>query len=80
MYGFALCGVTIGGMAQIAVQLPKLSKTGFRWKPNFQWNDPRVRKIWGLMLPSVLASGVTQFTIFINTGFALDLQKAPSPP
>ena len=26
-------------------------------------------------LPSVLASGVTQFTIFINTGFALDLQK-----
>lgn len=27
------------------------------------------------MLPSVLASGVTQFTIFINTGFALDLQK-----
>ncbi len=74
LYGFA-CGVTIGGMAQIAVQLPKLSKTGFRWKPNFQWNDPRVRKIWGLMLPSVLASGVTQFTIFINTGFALDLQK-----
>ena len=74
LYGFA-CGVTIGGMAQIAVQLPKLSKTGFRWKPNFQWDDPRVRKIWGLMLPSVLASGVTQFTIFINTGFALDLQK-----
>lgn len=34
-----------------------------------------MRKIWGLMLPSVLASGVTQFTIFINTGFALDLQK-----
>lgn len=79
LYGFA-CGVTIGGMAQIAVQLPKLRKTGFRWKPNFRWDDPRMRKIWGLMLPSVLASGVTQFTIFINTGFALDLQKAPSPP
>ena len=74
LYGFA-CGVTIGGAAQIAVQLPKLRKTGFRWKPNFHWDDPRVRKIWGLMLPSVLASGVTQFTIFINTGFALDLQK-----
>ena len=59
----------------LGLQLPKLSKTGFRWKPNFQWDDPRVRKIWGLMLPSVLASGVTQFTIFINTGFALDLQK-----
>ena len=74
LYGFA-CGVTLGGMAQIAVQLPKLRRTGFRWKPNFQWNDPKIKKIWGLMLPSVLASGVTQFTIFINTGFALNLQK-----
>ena len=78
LYGFA-CGVTLGGMAQIAVQLPKLRRTGFRWKPNFQWNDPKIKKIWGLMLPSVLASGVTQFTIFINTGFALNLQKVPSP-
>ena len=72
---FGPCGVTLGGIAQIAVQLPKLRRTGFRWKPNFQWNDPKIKKIWGLMLPSVLASGVTQFTIFINTGFALNLQK-----
>lgn len=74
LYGFA-CGVTIGGIAQIAVQLPKLRKTGFRWKADFHWNTPLIRKIWGLTLPSILASGVTQFTIFINTGFALELQK-----
>lgn len=74
LYGFA-CGVTLGGVAQVAVQLPKLRQTGFKWKINFQWKDPKVRKIWGLMLPSVLASGVTQFNVFINTGFALDLQQ-----
>ena len=74
LYGFA-CGVTIGGMAQIAVQLPQTQQNRLPLETHFQWDDPRVRKIWGLMLPSVLASGVTQFTIFINTGFALDLQK-----
>ncbi|MFQ7534121.1 MAG: hypothetical protein ACLRPT_02675 [Akkermansia muciniphila] len=66
-------------MAQIAVQLPKLSKTGFRWKPTSNGTIPACAKS-GADASSVLASGVTQFTIFINTGFALDLQKAPSPP
>ncbi len=73
LVGFA-CGVTLGGMAQVAVQLPKLRKSGFRWHPDFHWKDPKIRKIWGLTIPSVVASGVTQFTIFINTGFALSLQ------
>ncbi len=73
LVGFA-CGVTLGGIAQVAVQLPKLRKSGFRWQPNFQWKDPKIRKIWGLTIPSVVASGVTQFTVFINTGFALSLQ------
>lgn len=74
LFGFA-CGVTLGGVAQMAVQLPRLRRAGFRWKLNFQWKDAKIRKIWGLMLPSVLASGVTQFNVFINSGFALDLQK-----
>ena len=74
LYGFAI-GVTLGGIAQMAVQLPALRKTGFRWKLNFHWKGAEVRRIWALMIPSVVASGVTQFNVFINTGFALDLQE-----
>lgn len=67
--GFAI-GVTLGGLAQWLVQVPKLRQAGFRWKLNFHWKDPKVYKIWGLMLPSVFASGVTQFNVLINTTFA----------
>lgn len=73
LYGFAI-GVTVGGLSQWLVQVPRLMKEGFHWKLDFQWRDPKVYKIWGLMLPSVVASGVTQFNIFINTGFALELK------
>lgn len=73
LYGFAI-GVTIGGAAQLAVQLPRLRKAGFRWGFDWAWKTVQVRKIWGLMIPSVIAAGVTQINVFINTGFALELK------
>jgi putative peptidoglycan lipid II flippase len=73
LYGFAV-GVTLGGIAQLLFQLPRLKRAGFQWRLNFKWRDPRVFRIWGLMIPSVMASGVTQFNVFINTGFALELK------
>ncbi|WPX39881.1 murein biosynthesis integral membrane protein MurJ [Akkermansia sp. N21116] len=73
LYGFAI-GVTLGGVAQWLVQVPRLRREGFRWKLNFNWKDKNLYKIWGLMLPSVMASGVTQFNVYINTGFALELK------
>ncbi len=74
LYGFAI-GVTLGGVAQLFVQIPKLRQKGFRFSPNFHWKDEKIRKIWGLTLPAIMASGITQFTVFINTGFAIDLQE-----
>ncbi len=73
LYGFA-CGVTLGGMAQLAVQLPKLRRAGYKCKGLFRRNEPKLSKISGLTQTAVIAGGVTQFTIFINTGFALSLQ------
>lgn len=72
LYGFAI-GVVIGGGAQLAVQLPRLHRAGFRWKPDWRWKDVRCRKIWMLMLPGVIASGITQFNVLINNIFALQL-------
>lgn len=73
LYGFAIA-VTLGGVAQWLVQVPRLRREGFRWNLNFNWKDKNLYKIWGLMLPSVVASGVTQFNVYINTGFALELK------
>ena len=81
LYGFAIA-VVLGGVAQVLVQVPKLRKLGWR----FEWNigisprggwhfvDPYSKKVWYLMVPGVIAAGITQTNIFINTSFALYLE------
>lgn len=81
LYGFAVA-VLLGGLAQILVQVPKMRLKGYR--PG--WNlalavkggrlcitDPVVRKVWLLIIPGVIAAGITQTNIFINTAFAMYL-------
>ncbi len=81
LYGFAVA-VVIGGAAQVAVQLPKLRQLGYRpgWNLGLRWQlgrlaftDAAVRRVWLLMIPGVIAAGITQTNIFINTSFALYL-------
>lgn len=69
LYGFAV-GVLVGGVAQIVVQLPKMRSTGIRWRWNWHWRDPMVKRVALLMVPGVLAAGVTQINVLVNTSFA----------
>lgn len=81
LYGFAIA-VVLGGAAQILVQLPSLRRKGYRpkWKlgltltaGKLAFTDPTVRRVWLLMIPGVIAAGITQTNVFINTSFALYL-------
>lgn len=81
LYGFAVA-VVLGGAAQILVQIPALRKKGYRPRWNLGLSvqsaklvfaNPAVRRIWYLMLPGVIAAGITQTQVFINTSFALYL-------
>lgn len=81
LYGFAIA-VVLGGVAQVLVQVPALRRKGYRaawnWGLRLQagkllFTDPAARRIWLLMVPGVIASGITQTNIFINTAFALYL-------
>ncbi len=81
LYGFAVA-VVIGGVAQVAVQLPKLRQLGYRsnWNWGLRWQagklaftDAAVHRVWLLMIPGVIAAGITQTQVFINTSFALYL-------
>jgi putative peptidoglycan lipid II flippase len=69
LIGFAI-GTLIGGAAQLIVQLPALKKTGFKYRPDFQWNDPGVIKVLQLMGPSVISGSVVQFNVFLNSYYA----------
>ncbi|MDX2080968.1 MAG: murein biosynthesis integral membrane protein MurJ [Terrimicrobiaceae bacterium] len=67
--GLAL-GTLVGGFLQFAIQLPSLRKVGFRFVPDFRWNDPGIRKILVLMVPSVIAASAVQINVLVNTSFA----------
>lgn len=81
LYGFAIA-VVMGGAAQVLVQVPTLRRKGYRpqWHLGLSFKggrvsfvNPAVRRIWMLMIPGVIAAGITQTQVFINTGFALYL-------
>lgn len=68
LIGLAI-GTLVGGFLQFAVQLPKLRTVGFRFRPDFRWSDPGVKKILILMVPSVIAASAVQVNVFMNTSF-----------
>ncbi len=67
--GFAI-GTLIGGVLQLAVQLPSLRRVGFRFRFDFGCKDPAVKEVLHLMWPSMLAASGTQVAVLLNTIFA----------
>ncbi len=63
-------GTLLGGLLQLTTQLPSLRRAGFRFRPDFRWRDPGIRRILVLMVPSVIAASAVQINVLINTGFA----------
>ena len=70
-------GTLVGGLLQLLVQLPPLARVGFRFKPDFDWRDPGVRKIISLMVPATIAASAVQVNVAVNSGFASGLGDGP---
>jgi putative peptidoglycan lipid II flippase len=67
----------IGGLLQLAVQLPSLRRVGFRFRPDFKWRDPGVRTILGMMGPAMIAASAVQVNVAVNSIFASGLGDGP---
>jgi putative peptidoglycan lipid II flippase len=67
--GFAI-GTLIGGVLQLAVQLPSLRRVGFRFSFDFGCKDPAVKEVLHLMWPSMLAASGTQVAVLLNSIFS----------
>lgn len=76
LMGLAL-GTLLGGLLQLAVQLPSLYRAGFRLVLDFKWRDPAVRQVLMLMLPAVIAASAVQINVMINSIFASYLGDGP---
>jgi putative peptidoglycan lipid II flippase len=76
-YGVAV-GALLGGLAQLGMQLPSLFKLGFRFQWRLALNDPRMRELWALMWPSLIAGGAVQVNVMINGVFASEINGGRS--
>ena len=70
-------GVMLGGILQLAVQVPLLRRIGYlpriglSWaRLKAAWQYPGTRRIGSLMLPALLGVGVAQVSLLINTQIA----------
>jgi putative peptidoglycan lipid II flippase len=63
-------GVFIGGVAQLAFQIPALARMGMLPRPRFDWRDDGVRRVLRNMAPAILGVSAAQVSILINTQFA----------
>jgi putative peptidoglycan lipid II flippase len=79
IYAMAM-GVMLGGVLQLAVQIPALKSLGMLPRIGLTWQavrlaaaDPETRRIGSLMLPALLGVGVAQISLVINTQIASHL-------
>ena len=67
--------VFIGGLLQLALQIPALMRIGMLPRIKLDLQDPGVRRIFKLMLPAILGVSVSQISLLINTVFASFLES-----
>ena len=77
IYGVAV-GVVAGGAAQFAMQLPGLARRGMLFTFRFQPSHPGVKRVGGLIVPSLLGLSVTQVNITISTILASFFAGGPT--
>jgi putative peptidoglycan lipid II flippase len=74
-YGLA-AGVLLGGVLQIAVQVPQLLRLRAVGRPQLGWGDPAVRSVLLLMTPRLFAYGINTINGVLSTRFASELGNA----
>lgn len=68
-------GVLIGGVFQVALQVPWILKKGIPLRPCWKPGHPGVKRIGRLMLPAVFGSAIYQFNQFAGTLLASFLRE-----
>ncbi len=73
-YVFA-AGVLLGGLCQLAFQIPFLWKQGMRFKFGLSFTHPGIRRVVKLTIPGVLGVGVYQVNFALSRAFASALEE-----
>ncbi len=60
-------GVIIGGAGQLLIQLPSLSKIGYRFRPTFSFFDEGMKRIVKLFAPMIVGLSASRINILVST-------------
>lgn len=63
-------GVIIGGVLQLAAQIPSLRRIQLTPLPTFNWRDVGVLRVMKLMVPALFGVSVAQISLLIDNFFA----------
>ncbi len=66
-------GVLLAGLIQFLIQIPALIRLGLLPKPVIKFNDPEVKKMLTLMVPTLIGSSVAQINLLVDTALATKL-------
>ena len=64
---FMAWGVLLGGLLQWMLQQPYLKRMGLHWRGKAELNNPGVKRMGKLMLPTVLGAAVYQINVVLGT-------------
>ena len=66
-------GVVVGGVLQVAIQLPGLIRCGWRFHWIWDLTHPGVRRVATLLAPRLFAVGIVHIDVLIGTQFAASM-------
>jgi len=65
---FVIAGaILVAGLVEIAVQLPAMRRVGLEFRPLWDPRDAGLRRVVGLLGPVILAVGVIQINVFMDS-------------
>jgi len=76
IFGVAVV-ILIGGMIQLAIQLPVLRKKGITFWPSLHFSHPGLKRIIALMLPIIFGLAVVQINVLMDSFIAIAFAKPP---
>ncbi len=68
-------GVVAGGMAQLAIQIPPLVRSGWKIRFKIDFAHPGVQRVARLIVPVIFGIGIVQVNILVDTQFASYLEE-----
>ncbi len=63
-------GVLLGGLAQLAWQLPFIARLGLLTRPRWEWRHPGTRQVLHRLAPVLFGVSVTQINLLLDTFLA----------